>query len=74
MANVNRREFLGSAAILAGTAALGTAADSVNEKVGVAVLVFGRGANLATWFAKLPESQVVAICDPDQNRAAELCE
>jgi predicted dehydrogenase len=74
MTNLNRRGFLGSAAVLAGTTAIGTAADSVNEKVGVAVLGCGRGANLATWFAKLPESQVVAVCDPDQNRAYDLCD
>lgn len=47
---------------------------SPNEKVRVAVLGSGRGANLASWFAKLPESQVVAICDPDENRGQKLCD
>ena len=74
MSDLNRREFLGSAALAASTVTLSQAADSPNEKVGVAVLGCGRGANLATWFAKLPESQVVAICDPDQNRAGDLCD
>lgn len=74
MAHFNRREFLGSAAVLASTAATGSAAASANEKVGVAVLGCGRGANLASWFARLPESQVVAVCDPDQNRASNLCD
>lgn len=74
MLDLNRREFLGSAAILAGTAALTQGAGSPNEKVGVAVLGCGRGKTLARWFAKLSDSQVVAVCDPDQNRAADLCD
>lgn len=74
MKNLNRREFLATATAIAATSTLVSSADSPNEKVGVAVLGCGRGANLAHWFAKLPESQVVAVCDPDQNRAHGLCE
>jgi len=73
MDNLNRRQFLGSTAVVAGTAAIGTAGGSANEKVGVAVLGCGRGSTLASWFAKLSESQVVAVCDPDQNRAGPAC-
>ena len=74
MADLNRREFVGTAAVLASTATSVSAAGSANEKVGVAVLGCGRGANLAEWFAKSPDSQVVAVCDPDQNRASGLCD
>ena len=74
MARLNRREFLASTAALASAAALGTAMASPNDTVGVAVLGCGRGANLAQWFSQLPDSQVVAVCDVDENRGAALCE
>lgn len=74
MKNLNRREFLATASTIAATSTLVAAADSPNEKVGVAVLGCGRGTSLARWFAKLPESQVIAVCDPDQNRANGLCD
>ena len=80
MKALNRRKFLASAATLTGAAALGVpalgsaAADSANEKVGVAVLGCGRGSALARWFSRLKGSQVVAICDPDENRARRLCD
>jgi predicted dehydrogenase len=70
----SRREFLGAAAVLAGTAALGRAADSPNEKVGVAVVGCGRGTSLAYQFAALGDSQVVAICDVDESRGRQLCD
>ncbi|MHC4176884.1 MAG: Gfo/Idh/MocA family protein [Planctomycetota bacterium] len=73
MSNLNRREFLVTAAVAAGATAGGQGAVSANEKVGVAVLGSGRGASLAGWFARLPESQVVAICEPDRNRGNGLC-
>ncbi len=74
--DVNRREFLGTAATaaVASSAAVGHAANSVNEKVGVAVLGSGRGASLASWFARLDDSQVVAICDIDESRGKALCD
>ena len=74
MASLNRREFLESAAVVAGTVAVAKARASTNEKVGVAVLGCGRGSNLAHQFASLSESQVVAICDPDENRSKRLCD
>ena len=74
MANLNRREFLGSAAVAAAASSVSRAAESSNEKVGVAVLGCGRGASLAGRFAQLSDSQVVAICDPDENRGKALCQ
>ena len=77
MTNFNRREMFEIAAAAVAysvsTSALAAANRSPNEKVGVAVLGCGRGASLASWFAKLPESQVVAICDPDESRGNGLC-
>jgi len=74
MTNLNRRSFLGTAAVVAGIAATGKSADSPNEKVNVAVLGCGRGQILANWFSQLPDSQVVAICDVDESRSGKLCE
>jgi predicted dehydrogenase len=71
---LNRRSFLGKTAALAGAAAVASAKGSPNEKVGVAVLGCGRGRTLARWFSELPESQVVAICDVDENRGSQLCD
>ncbi|MBM80611.1 MAG: dehydrogenase [Planctomycetaceae bacterium] len=68
MSRFNRREFLAVGAM----SVANPLQASVNDKVGVAVLGCGRGRNLAHWFAKLPDSQVVAICDPDDTRAIRL--
>lgn len=74
MARLTRRAFLGTT--LAATAAASSTRTwaAANEQVGVAVLGCGRGAALANWFARLPESRVVAICDVDENRSGALCE
>ena len=74
MSGINRRQFLGAAGAtaLASTFSIGASGESPNEKVGVAVLGCGRGANLARWFSKAKHSQVVAICDPDEGRARGL--
>ncbi len=75
MPSINRREFLGTAALAAGTVAMGRSAyAAANEKVNVAVLGCGRGASLAKHFAALPDAQVIAICDVDENRAGPLRE
>jgi len=74
MADLNRRDFLGTAAVLAGAAGTGRAADSPNEMVNVAVLGCGRGSSLARSFSEVSTSQVVAICDPDKNRSGRLCD
>jgi predicted dehydrogenase len=72
-AGINRRSFIGAIGVMAGSTAIGHTAPSPNEQVGIAVLGCGRGSSLASWFSRLPDSRVVAICDPDQNRARALC-
>src|SRR5215213_3311081 len=80
MSAINRRVFLESAALAAGAAAIGQAADatkaarSPNEKVRIAVLGCGRGRSLAEWFSKLPESDLAVICDIDESRSGQLCD
>jgi predicted dehydrogenase len=74
MTHFNQREFLGSAAVVAGSAAIGHGAGSPSETVNVAVLGCGRGRTLARWFATVNHSQVVAICDVDENRGRMLCD
>jgi len=77
MTQITRREMLEIAAtasaFAASTTALSAADRSPNEKVNVAVLGCGRGSALASWFARLPESQLVAVCDPDESRGISLC-
>lgn len=77
MTQLTRRDMLEIAAAAAlfasSTTARAAANRSPNEKVNVAVLGCGRGAALALWFAKLPESQLVAVCDPDESRGNALC-
>ena len=71
--SINRRAFLAStSAALLGTRPV--AARSPNEIVNVAVLGSGRGQTLARWFATLPNSQVVAVCDVDENRGRPLAD
>ena len=70
---INRRSFIGAIGVMAGSTAIGRTAPSPNEQVGIAVLGCGRGSSLASWFSRLSDSRVVAICDPDQNRARALC-
>lgn len=74
MAELNRRQFLSTTAVLAGSAAVAGAGRSANEKVGVAVLGCGRGRSLAHQFAGLPDSQVVTVCDVDEGRGQKLCD
>jgi len=75
MSHLNRRRFLQGAAALTTTAAFSDEMKaSPNDTVGVAVLGAGRGSALAHWFAKLPDSQVVAICEVDESRGKKLAE
>ena len=72
---LHRRRFLQASATAASAAVLtGGAPAGANERVGVAVLGSGRGSSLAQWFAKLPESQVVAVCEVDRGRGEGLAE
>tara|TARA_R110002111_G_scaffold257026_1_gene324937 strand:- start:77269 stop:78555 length:1287 start_codon:yes stop_codon:yes gene_type:complete len=75
MSNVNRRTFMGASLVWAGASALSQAAVSANEKVNVALVGCGsRGRMLGSWFAKLPDSQLVAVCDPDQTRSGQMAD
>ena len=75
MPQLNRRKFLaGSTTAAAAAVMTRSARASSNEKVGVAVLGAGRGSALARWFASLPESQVVAVCEVDESRGQALAE
>ena len=75
MSNVNRRTFMGTSSVWVGASTLGQAAVSANEKVNVALVGCGnRGKGLGNWFAKLPESQLVAVCDPDQSRSGQMAD
>lgn len=72
MSTLDRRRFLETTA--AGTAALALtgralrAADAPNNKIVTAIMgVNGRGASLASGFAKLPGSEVAYVCDVDQH-------
>ncbi|QDU42564.1 putative oxidoreductase YcjS [Symmachiella dynata] len=75
MSAMNRRGFLGTTLVAAGTlASAAPVKAAANDTVGVAVLGAGRGANLAAHFAALPDSQVVAICEVDAARGQKLAE
>jgi len=76
MSSVNRREFLGIVPLVwAGMSATSQAAVSANEKVNVALVgCGGRGRALGSWFSRLPESQLVAACDPDQSRSGQMAD
>ncbi len=69
----DRRTFLGTAAALAASGIGPLEAAAPSETVNVAVLGCGRGANLAHAFARIADSQVVAICDVDESRGQALC-
>ena len=74
MGKWNRRNFLSGVTAAAMPSLSSARSRSVSEKVGVAVCGSGRGASLARFFSGLDDSQVVAICDVDENRGRPLCE
>ena len=74
MPGINRRAFVAGAAGAIAASQLQTVKAAASETVTVAVLGCGRGSSLASWFSRLPDSQVAVICDVDQNRAGALCE
>ncbi|HAH46186.1 MAG TPA: gfo/Idh/MocA family oxidoreductase, partial [Planctomycetaceae bacterium] len=76
MSRLNRREFLGTVPVVwAGMSSLSQTAYSANDKVNVALVgCGGRGKGLGNWFAKLPDSQLVAVCDPDQSRSGQMAD
>jgi len=73
MSRIKRRDFLAGTLAAVGSTATGRAA-APNETVNVAVLGCGRGRKLAEWFTSIPDSQVVAICDVDENLSGGLCD
>ncbi|MBQ17374.1 MAG: dehydrogenase [Planctomycetaceae bacterium] len=73
MSDLDRRSFLEGSVAAAATGLGVAAAAAPSETVNVAVLGCGRGSGLARFFARLKESQVVAICDIDNSRGAALC-
>ena len=74
MSGFDRRSFLGGSVAAAATGLGVSKAAAPSEIVNVAVLGCGRGSSLARFFARIKESQVVAICDIDNNRGAALCQ
>ncbi len=81
---VNRRQFLGSSARNAAGMAAGVAAAGVvtlagaiakaapNERVSLGIIgARHQGQSLAAGFASLPEVEIAAICDVDQNLRPE---
>ncbi|MGE0606068.1 MAG: Gfo/Idh/MocA family protein [Pirellulales bacterium] len=71
MSNMHRRQFLETTAAGATVALAGRALraeDTPNNKIAVAIMgVNGRGAGLASGFAKLPGCEVAYVCDVDQH-------
>lgn len=73
--NLNRRSFLGTAAVagaaaglaLAGRVSLGQ--EAANNQVVVGVMGLSRGRSLAATFAGLPGVEVKYVCDVDSERA-----
>ncbi|MSR58645.1 MAG: Gfo/Idh/MocA family oxidoreductase [Planctomycetaceae bacterium] len=76
MPPVTRREFLEGSLALTGAALWSQVAGGAppSEKVNIAILGSGRGAGLADQFARLPECNVVAICDIDESRGQPLAQ
>lgn len=69
----SRRHFVQRGTAMAAVATLPSRAWAApSETVGIAVLGAGRGGNLAEWFARLPESQVIAVCETDEARGRGL--
>ncbi len=73
---INRRQFLGRAAVGGAVAGLGLTsaarAQSPNDQIVVGVLGAQRGAPLARNFAQQDNCVVKYVCDVDTNRADEL--
>lgn len=76
MSNVNRRQFIETSLVATGAAVWSRVAGGAppSEKMNIAVLGASRGATLAYHYSRLPESQVVAICEVDAGRGEALAE
>ncbi len=77
---LTRRTFLGRASVGMGGALLASQLGSLrssyaaHETVRTAVMGCGRGAGVAGWFARVPQSEIAIVCDVDDARAAKLCD
>ena len=74
---MSRRAFLGTGAALVAGAWLKQSAFGANDRVGVCCIgIHGQGKNHIRRFLEVPEAEIVALCDVDQNvlesRAAAL--
>ena len=69
---MNRRYFLMSTAMMAGSAAIKGLAQSPNERVRVAVIgLGGRGSSHVNAWSRMPNVEVAAICDVDESHIGE---
>src|SRR5262245_47367463 len=82
MSTITRRQFLEDSILAAAAAATSSIpvsvraaeqrAPSANDKITVAIIGCGiRGKQHAGELARLPESDIAYVCDPDRDRAAE---
>ena len=69
---MNRRYFLMSTAVMAGSAAIKGLAQSPNETVRVAVIgLVGRGSSHVNAWSRMKNVEVAAICDVDESHIGE---
>src|SRR3954469_23189029 len=69
---MNRRHFLMSTAVMAGSAAVKGLAQSPNETVRVGVIgLGGRGGSHVSAWSRMPNVQLAAICDIDESHIGE---
>src|SRR5689334_21340480 len=78
MQELKRRDFLkNSSGLLAGATLLGTSARwaGANDRIRVAVIgLGGRGRGHAREASSVDNVEVVALCDPDDNRMAQAAQ
>ena len=69
---MNRRYFLMSTAVMAGSAAIKGLAQSPNERVRMAVIgLGGRGSSHVNAWSRMPNVEIAAICDVDESHIGE---
>jgi predicted dehydrogenase len=71
MTDMNRRDFLASTAVLAGSAAVRGLSASPSDTVRIAVVgCGGRGSSHVNGWTSLPNVEIVALCDVDEAHVA----
>ena len=69
---MTRKNFMGGSAVLAAGMMGSGRVFGANEKIGVCVIgVHGRGKSHISGFTESPDSEVVALCDPDRKVLAD---